>query len=136
MPEADAPEPSVPAKPIADDPPLDEAAEEGGGSWDVRPVPTSGVADGEATGVSVVRSLRWPGAYTVGFAKKRWANVYVGYGHEVALKAYQPALPPALPVEYDYLTAEAQVVKEQADVAVDPDAGKPAEEGEDGAGEE
>lgn len=121
-----APEPSMPLKPASEDAPVDEAAEEGGGSWDVRGAPATGVPEGETAPVAIVRSLRWPGAVTVGFAKKRWVNVYVGHGLEVALAPYQPSLPAALPAEYDFV-AEAGKVAEQADVTKDPDAGKPKE---------
>ena len=128
-----APEPSAPLKPAAEDAPVDEAAEEGGSSWDVRGAPATGVAEGETAPIAVVRSLRWPGAVTVGFAKKRWVNAYVGHGLEVSLASYQPALPAALPVEFDFV-GEASKVAEQADVAKDPDEGKPKEG--DGEGEE
>lgn len=128
----DAPEPSAPLKSIAEDAPVEEGAEEGGGAWDVRSVPASGVPEGESTGLVVVRSLRWPGAATVGVGKK-FTSLYVGWGHEVALKPYAPALPPALPAEYDF-AAEDKAVKEKADVTKDPDEGKAAE-GE-GEGEE
>jgi hypothetical protein len=138
VPDADAPEPSQPLKPVSEDPPVDEAAEEGGGAWDVRSVPISCVPEGEASsmGVAVLRSLRWPGAVTVGFAKKRFASVYVGYGHGAALTSYQPTLPGALPTEYDFSgLTEGQGVAEKEDVTQDPDEGKVAE-GEAGADEE
>ena len=125
-----APEPSMPLKPASEDAPVDEAAEEGGGSWDVRGAPATGVPEGETAPVAIVRSLRWPGAVTVGFAKKRWVNAYVGDGLEATLAHYQPALPAAAPSEYDFV-GEATKVAELADVAKDPDEGKPKEgEGE------
>jgi radial spoke head protein 4A len=129
VPDENAPEPSAPLKPIAEDPPLTEEAE-GNGSWEVRTCPAaSGMAEGQTSSLVVVRSLRFPGAFTVGIGKK-FTSIYVGNGHEVVLKAYQPSLPPTLPAEYDF-TAESTVVKEKADVATDPDAGKAAEgEGE------
>lgn len=126
VPDENAPEPSKPLKGIGEDTPLDEAAEEGGGSWDVRGVPVTGIPEGEAGPVAVARSLRFPGAVSVGFAKKRWANIYVGHGLEIALASYQPSLPPAIPAEYDF-NADGQKVAEQTDVAKDPDEGKPAE---------
>jgi len=130
VPDENAPEASAPLKAIAEDAPLTEEAE-GNGSWDLRACPgPSGMAEGSSGNIVVVRSLRFPGAYTVGVGKK-FTSIYVGHGHEVSLKPFQPALPPALPAEYDF-NAEGQVVKEKADVATDPDAGKPAE-GEEGA---
>lgn len=129
--EPDAPEPSVPLRGAGEDAPVDEALEEGGGAWDIRSLPVTGVPEGESTGLAVLRSLLYPGAFAVGFQKKRCANVYIGYGHPVALKPYQPALPPALPVEYDF-AAEGNTLKEAADVLEDPNAGREAE----GEGEE
>lgn len=128
-----APEPSKPLKGIGEDGPVDEAAEEGGGAWDVRALPITGAAEGEPGPVAVVRSLRWPGAVTVGFAKKRWANAYIGNGLPVALAPYQPSLPGPIPAEFDF-AGEATRVAEQGDVTKDPDEGKP-KEGEEG-GEE
>lgn len=133
VPDADAPEPSAPLKPLAEDEPLTEDAE-GGGAWDVRPAQVSGMAEGEAAGVYVLRSLRWPGAVTVGFGK-RFTSAYVGYGHEVALRPYAPTLPEALPAEYDQ-SAEGAALKEQPDVTADPDEGKEAEEGDGEGGDE
>lgn len=130
----DAPEASVPLRAVADDPPVDEEEEEGGGAWDVRPLPVSGLAEGESTNVTVLKSLRWPGAVTVGFAKKRAASLYVGFGHEVTLSTYAPALPAPVATEYDF-TAEGQLVAEQADVVADPDEGK-EQENEEGEAEE
>jgi len=80
----------------------------------------------------VVRSLRFPGAVTVGIGKK-YTSLYIGYGHEIALKPFQPTLPAVLPTEYDFAAENANVI-EKVDVTVDPDAGKPAE-GEEGAEE-
>ena len=132
----DAPEPSAPLKGVTEDAPVDEAAEEGGGSWEARSVPVGGVPEGEATGIAVVRSLRFPGAVTVGYQKKRSVSVYIGYGHEVSLSPYQPSLPADLPKEFDF-GAEETKVAEKADVTKDPDEGKPAEgEGEEGEEEE
>jgi len=132
IPDDSAPEPSKPLRAISDDPAVDEAAEEGGAAWDVRGVPVSGIPEGETAPVAVARSLRWPGAFAVGFAKKRWVNVYVGTGVEATLAPYQPALPGPLAAEFDF-AAEATRVHEQADVTKDPDEGKPKdEEGEEG----
>lgn len=129
VPAEGAPEPSAPLAPIAGDPPVDEAAPEGGGAWDVRSAPRAGVAEGEASAVAVVRSLRWPGGFAVGVGK-RWANVYVGWGLPTTLKPYEPALPgPVLP-EYAFGAPETRVA-EAADVTKDPEEGKVAE-GEEG----
>ena len=86
----------------------------------------TGLPEGEAPkGVTVLRSLRFPGAVTVGVGKKS-TSLYVGYGHEVSLKAYAPALPPKLPEEFDF-TAEDKRVKEKADVTVEPKVEAPEE---------
>jgi radial spoke head protein 4A len=124
VPDENAPEPSAPLKPISEDPPLAEG--EGGGSWEIRVGPVTGLPEGEAPkGVTVLRSLRFPGAVTVGVGKKS-TSLYVGYGHEVSLKAYAPALPPKLPEEFDF-TAEDKRVKEKADVTVEPKVEAPEE---------
>lgn len=128
-----APEPSVPLKPASDDPPVDEGADEGGGAWDARTCGTSGLPEGEApTGPAVLRSLRWPGAVTVGLGK-RYACVYIGWGLPVAVAPYQPQLPGPVPSEYLF-AAEETAVKEQPDVTVAPPEPE-AEEGEEGAEE-
>ena len=117
VPDENAPEPSVPLKPIGDDAQLAEG--EGGSSWEVRVGPVSGLPEGEAPkGLAVLRSLRFPGAFSVGIGKKV-TSIYVGYGHEVSLKPYSPSLPPKLPVEFDF-TAEATRVKEKDDVKTEP----------------
>jgi hypothetical protein len=136
VPDPNAPEASAALRGVADDPVIDEAAEEGGGAWEARAVPVSGAVEGDTPTLAVLRSLRWPGAFTVGFAKKRYANIYVGYGHEVSTTRYMPALPSAAPTEFDF-TIDTQVVKEQVDVTKDPDEGKPkeGEDGEEGADE-
>lgn len=132
--DADAPEPSAPLKSASDDPALDEAADEGGGSWDVRGVPVSGApAEGSTPSIVVVKSLRYPGAFTVGFQGKKYANVYVGWGLETRLTPYEPKLPPAMPAEYDF-AAEGAAVTEEADVTKDPDEGKVADDGDGGDG--
>jgi hypothetical protein len=128
VPDPDAPEPSAPLRPAAEDPPVSEE-EEGAGSWDVRPAVTTGVPEGEAPGVVVLRSLRWPGAFTVGHSAKKYASVYVGWGLEVVTAPFQPALPPAPQVEYAFTESDKLVV-EQADVVKDPQEGKEAEEGD------
>lgn len=125
-----APEPSAPLKGVGEDPPVDEAAAEGGGAWLFAACPVSGLAEGEApAGPFVAKSLRWPGAVTVGMGKKS-AGAYVGWGLPVATKPYQPALPAAPPAVFNY-AEDAQRVAEQKDVTVDPT--PPPEEG---AGEE
>jgi len=123
---------AAPLKPIAEDPTLTEEAE-GNGSWDIRTCPAaSGMPEGTNGSLVVVRSLRFPGAVTVGIGKK-YTSLYIGYGHEIALKPFQPTLPAVLPTEYDFAAENANVI-EKVDVTVDPDAGKPAE-GEEGAEE-
>jgi radial spoke head protein 4A len=88
-----APEPSAPLKGVGEDPPVDEAAAEGGGAWLFAAGPVSGLAEGEApAGPFVAKSLRWPGAVTVGMGK-RCAGAYVGWGLPVSTAPYQPALP-------------------------------------------
>ena len=125
VPDESAPEPSAPLKSIAEDAPLAEG--EGGGSWEVRVSPVTGLPEGEAPkGLTVLRSLRFPGAVAVGIGKKS-TSLYVGYGHEVSLKAYAPALPPKLPEEFDF-TAEDKRVKEKPDVTVEPKVEEAAEE--------
>lgn len=133
VPEEDAPEPSAPLKSIAEDPAVDEGAEEGGGAWEIKTCPAAGVPEGEVQPLAVLKSLRWPGAYVAGVGKK-WVNVYVGRGLPVSLAPYQPALPGTIPSEYAF-GAEETLVLEKEDVRVDPDANKPAEEGEEGAEE-
>jgi len=131
----DAPAPSAPLRGAGEDPAVDETAEEGGGAWDVRPLPVSGVPaeGGPEPSVVVVKSLAWPGAFAVGFAKKRFANVYVGWGLDATLKPYEPRTPAALPAEYDF-AAEGQAVVERADVLTDPDEGKEPDGGDGGDG--
>ena len=125
VPEENAPEPSLPLRAAAEDPPVTEE-EEGGGAWDVRVLPTAGVAEGEPPGVVVLRSLRWPGAFTIAHGGKKYSNVYVGWGHEAVTAPYQPALPPAPPTEFAFTETEHLVV-EQRDVLVDPEEGKEGE---------
>ena len=133
VPDESAPEPSAPLKPIREDAPVDEAAAEGGGAWDIRPAPVLGLSEGEApTGPVVVRSLRWPGAVTVGLGKK-FTSAYVGWGLPVALAPFQPALPAPIPEQFNYF-AEDKRLAEQKDVTVDPT--PPKEEGEGGEGGE
>ena len=125
-----APEPSAPLRGLGEDPPVDEGAAEGGGAWEVRACPVLGLAEGEsAAGPYVVRSLRWPGAVTVG-SGKRYASAYIGWGLPVSTAPYQPPLPAAIPAQYQYTAAEATTCVEQKDVLVDPT--PPAEEGGEG----
>jgi radial spoke head protein 4A len=114
-----APEPSAPLKPLSEDAPVDEGAAEGGGAWDVKPCPVLGLSEGEApSGPSVVRSLRWPGAVTVGLGK-RYVGAYVGWGLPVSTAPYQPPLPAPIPEQYSYLEEDKRCA-EQKDVTVDP----------------
>jgi len=127
VPDENAPEPSVPLKPLSEDPPVDEAAEEGGGAWDIKSFPIVGLAEGEeASGPRVARSLRWPGAVTVGWGKK-YTSAYVGWGLPVVTAPYQPSLPAPIPTQYNYF-ADETACREQKDVLTDPT--PPPEEGE------
>jgi hypothetical protein len=129
VPDEGAPEPSVPLKPLGEDAPVDEGAAEGGGAWDVKPCPVLGLSEGEAAGGPVaVRSLRWPGAVTVGQGKK-FTSAYVGWGLPVSTAPYQPPLPAPIPEQYAYLAEDRRCV-EQKDVTVDPT--PPPEEGAEG----
>jgi radial spoke head protein 4A len=124
-----APEPSAPLKGVGEDPPVDEAAPEGGGAWLFSAAPVSGLAEGEApTGPFVAKSLRWPGAVMVGLGKK-CAGAYVGWGLPVSTAPYQPTLPAAPPAVFDFAAEETRVA-EQKDVTVDPT--PPPVEGEGG----
>ena len=116
----DAPEPS----------PVLRAIEEEEGDWNLRQLPGSGRAEGAEGGLVVVRSLRWPGAASVGFGK-RFANVYVGFGHRHAKAAYAPPAPADVQGEFDVTALnEEATFGEGTDVVDDPDAGLPANEGE------
>lgn len=109
----DAPEPPAVLKSIADEE----------GAWGLRPCPEPAPGE-DASGAALVavRSLKWPGAVSVGFGK-RFANVYVGYG--LAYKAAPHAVPPpaALAKEFDVREPEKEF-GERPDVTVDPDAVK------------
>ncbi|XP_065065225.1 radial spoke head protein 4 homolog A-like isoform X2 [Rhopilema esculentum] len=49
--------------------------------------------------VAVVRSNRWPGAYT--FSKgRKFENIYIGYGHKYKAENYSPPIPPTALDEY------------------------------------
>ena len=134
------PPPSEPLKPATDDALTRPEMDEGGGAWDIRVVPSlpSGVNDtsapvGSPSGpaAAVLRSLHYPGAVTVG-AGKKWASVYVGFGHPSALEPFAPQLPALPPTEWDF-SEEGKALKEEPDVTEDPDAGKVVE-GEEGEG--
>jgi len=136
VPDESAPEPSAPLKPLGEDAPVDEGAEEGGGAWDIKACPGVGIPEGETPGgPCVVRSLRWPGAGTVGPGKK-YTGVYIGWGLPVVTAPYQPSLPAPIPPQYNY-TAPETACLEQKDVLVDPTPPpEEGQEGEEGAGEE
>ena len=128
-----APEPSVPLRPVSEDPPVDEAAAEGGGAWAFSSCPSAGLAEGEAaSGPFVAKSLRWPGAVAVGQGKKS-ACAYVGWGLPVVTAPYQPSLPAQVPAQCNYFDDATRCV-EAKDVTVDPT--PPPEEGEGEAEEE
>lgn len=72
-------------------------------------------------GVSVVRSLLWPGAYTF-YQNGKCIQVYLGQGHKYELKTYFPVNPPEVladPEEYgegpEPTPLEAPPVQEEAD---------------------
>jgi len=46
-------------------------------------------------GVIVVKSLRWPGAYSF-FTQGRWLQVYVGDGLKYENVTYYPVYPPTI----------------------------------------
>jgi radial spoke head protein 4A len=130
-----------PLKPIADDAPPDS---EDALPWTVRVCPVSGIPSAEpGAGLVLAKSLLWPGAVCVARGR-RFANFYTGYGVEAgtpaaanrAPAAFQPATPGPVQAEFSLEVFNAAAVEggakfeEQADVVEDPDAGKPAEEGE------
>lgn len=137
--EENPPETSAPLKPLSEDEAVQKGEDgsdvEGGGAWLAYGAPVSGMpADGsESPSIGVLKSLKYPGAVTVGFLKKRTVSVYIGYGLEVSVKAYEPQLPGAVSKEYDFSgTVETQLIAEKPEVTADPDAGK----AKDGEGEE
>ena len=87
-----------------------------GADWAVR----------ECNGAAVFRSLRWPGAHTVGRIGgdgARAINIYVGYGQPAASETYTPPMPPAIQGEFDD-----SEFKEAEDVTEDPTPPAPEEE--------
>lgn len=80
------------------------------GTWACRICPSQGGSQA----LAVLKSLLFPGAYTVAFNQK-FANVYVGYGHRVSSKTYSPPAPGVILGE----VATAEFV-EEADVLEDP----------------
>lgn len=115
----DAPEPPAVLKSIGEEE----------GAWALRPCPEPAAGE-DASGAALVavRSLKWPGAVTVGFGK-RFANLYVGYG--LSYKPAPHAVPPpaALATEYNVREPEKELA-ERPDVVVDPDAPKPVDPAE------
>ena len=97
---------------------LDEEEE----GWATRLCPSAG--GGSTTAVCVVKSLRWPGAYAVGFGR-RFANVYVGFGQKRVTNTYTPPLLPDLQVE-----VKESSLKEAQDLLEDPTPPAAEEEGE------
>ena len=89
---------------------------------------SSGQAEGAEPGLVIVRNLRWPGSATIGVGK-RFANVYVGYGHRYQAAAYAPPVPADVATEWAP-EEDAPPLTEQADVTEDPDAGQPEGEGD------
>ena len=78
-------------------PPADQ--EEGGlGAWIFRSCGDGQqFTKGEGTAlysVAVVKSLRWPGAYTVSKGGKAPCNIYIGDGIKKGDSAYNPIAPP------------------------------------------
>ncbi len=71
-------------------------------AFNIRPCHESG----DATGALIaVRSLRWPGAITVGSSMKRYVSFYAGYGLPYTPAPHQPAPPAGLAREYDGVSA-------------------------------
>ena len=67
---------------------------------------------GRDAAVSVVKSHRWPGAYSAAVMKSdKFANVYVGYGCESTGASFTPQAPPPI-------LTEAPDAEEQADVSL------------------
>ena len=89
-------------------------------NWVIRSSPA--LLPGAKSQHTVVRSLRWPGAYAVSTLSGSWTNIYVGYGYPASDTPYTPPMPPPLQSEYD-----ASELKEQEDVREDP---TPPEEAE------
>jgi radial spoke head protein 4/6 len=127
-----------PLKPIAEDSPL--TPEDEGPPFAIRACPGTGIPLPEpGKGVCVVKSLRWPGAVSVGVGR-RFANFYAGFAVEAAPRTgpgkapatFQPSVPGAVSAEFSMEAfnpgaAESGArFQEQPDIVVDPDAGKPA----------
>jgi radial spoke head protein 4A len=103
--------------------PLAACADDEGEPWAAR----------AAGKLSVVRSMAWPGAVSVGLGAK-FVNLYVGYGTAWNAAAYEPQLPPAQRTEYAITeeTAEEDTTArliEAEDIITEP--AKPEEEEED-----
>ena len=86
-------------------------------SWAIRICP-GGSGEGN-DGIVVLRSLKYPGAYTIGKTGK-FVNVYVGDG--VAYKAKPYMVPFAPPLQKEWAPAEDEeiILTEAQDVLVDP----------------
>lgn len=59
--------------------------------------------DGEGNVVysaNVIKSLRWPGAYTVAYDGK-WSNIYIGFGLKHGVVSYNPTCPPDVMADPD-----------------------------------
>jgi len=113
IPDENEPEVQEPCRPVSGD---DE------GTWTTRTCPSQGGSQA----MVVLKSLLFPGAYTVAFGSK-YVNVYVGYGHRVSAKPYSPPAPGVILGEVN--TAD---FVEEGDVTEDPN---PEPEGGD-AGED
>eukprot|EP00753_Platysulcus_tardus_P015088 PLAT4773.1.p2 GENE.PLAT4773.1~~PLAT4773.1.p2 ORF type:complete len:444 (-),score=260.47 PLAT4773.1:175-1506(-) len=109
----DAPDEVPPLRSLEDD---DEASD----GWSARLAPAS--AKDAASAIVVLRSLRWPGAFAIGFGK-RFANIYVGYATRHSDTTFTPVLPPALQVEFSDPS-----FGEEDDVTEDPDPPVPDED--------
>lgn len=139
----DAPEPGTLLAAAADDMLELDGEDEPLPLWALRTCPTAGPPLPEdLTSVMVAaKSLAWPGAVAVGLGA-RFVNCYVGWGVPGSVgpqAAYEPTLPAALPAEYatgagaqDDEEAEEEgeqvPLRERADVTVDPNEGKEADE--------
>jgi len=87
------------------------------GTWTTRVCPSQGGSQA----LAVLKSLLFPGAYTVALNQK-YVNIYVGYGHRVSSTTYSPPAPGAILGE-----VSSGGFAEEADVLEDPN---PPEEGE------
>lgn len=93
----------------ASDPPISELLpEEALPAWSMKTY----FGHGRDAAVSVAKSHRWPGAYSVAVMKAdKFANLYVGYGCESSGSSFTPEAPPQI-------LTEAPDAEEQEDVSL------------------